>query len=95
MTSRLAEYDEAYVWVWLPRETEPVVAGRLSSHDGLMPFNYGKSYLARSDKIALYLPELPLERGELPLPRNLVMPGSIRDAAPDAWGRRVIKRCGV
>ena len=38
----------------------------------------------------LYLPELPLQAGELPLLAGLTMPGCIRDAAPDAWGRRVI-----
>lgn len=90
MSSKLPKYDEAYVWVWLPDTTEPVVAGRLSAQDGLVLFNYGKSYLERSDAIPLYLPELPLQPGELPLPAGLTMPGSIRDAAPDAWGRRVI-----
>jgi len=90
MSSKLPKYDEAYVWVWLPDITEPVVAGRLSAQDGLVLFNYGKSYLERSDAIPLYLPELPLQPGELPLPAGLTMPSSIRDAAPDAWGRRVI-----
>lgn len=83
-------YDEAYVWCWLPGATEPVVAGRLSAQDDLVIFNYGTSYLERPEAIPLYLPELPLQRGELPLPDGLTMPGSIRDAAPDAWGRRVI-----
>ena len=86
-------YEEAFVWIWLPGKTEPVVAGRLYTDGGSPPmflFNYGKSYLAREDAIPIYLPELPLKRGELPLPDGLSMPGSIRDAAPDAWGRRVI-----
>ncbi len=90
MNSRLTDYSEAYVWVWLPDMTEPVVAGRLSVQGKLVVFNYGKSYLRRPDAIPLYLPELPLQPGELPLPRGLGMPSSIRDAAPDAWGRRVI-----
>jgi serine/threonine-protein kinase HipA len=38
----------------------------------------------------LYLPELPLQPGLLPLPTGLAMPGCLRDAAPDAWGRRII-----
>ncbi|MCY4032958.1 MAG: hypothetical protein OXF19_02910 [Hyphomicrobiales bacterium] len=29
MTSRDKRSDEAYVWIWLPGETDPVVAGRL------------------------------------------------------------------
>jgi len=97
MSSKLPKYDEAYVWVWLPDATEPIVAGRLSAENGLVHFNYGKSYLEREDAIPLYLPELPLQPGELPLPDGLTMPSSLRDAAPDAWGRRVIlnKKFGV
>ncbi len=90
MSSKPPRYDEAYVWVWLPGKTEPVIAGRMSAENGLVHFNYGKSYLEREDAIPLYLPELPLEAGELPLPDGLTMPSSLRDAAPDAWGRRVI-----
>ena len=85
---------EAFVWIWLPGETEPVVAGRLESDNGNIMFNYGKSYLARvhadNPAIAIYEPELPLRTGVLPLLEGLAMPGCIRDAAPDAWGRRVI-----
>ena len=82
--------NEAYVWIWLPGRTEPVVAGRLASTASGLQFNYGRSYLARDDAIPLYLPELPLRPGLLPLPPGLSMPGCLRDAAPDAWGRRVI-----
>lgn len=81
---------EAYVWVWLPGRAEPVVAGRLAPTAQGLRFNYGRSYLARADKLPLYLPELPLQPGLLPLPTGLSMPGCLRDAAPDAWGRRVI-----
>lgn len=90
MSSNLPKYDEAYVWAWLPGATEPVVAGRLHAHGGVVTFNYGKSFLARREAIPLYLPELPLEQGELKLLPGLTIPGCIRDAAPDAWGRRVI-----
>ncbi|MBU1172879.1 MAG: type II toxin-antitoxin system HipA family toxin [Proteobacteria bacterium] len=92
MTSNVEK--EAFVWIWLPGETEPVVAGRLESDKGAIFFNYGKSYLDRigdsKPAIAIYEPELPLNAGILPLPEGLTMPGCIRDAAPDAWGRRVI-----
>lgn len=92
---------EAFVWIWLPGETEPVVAGRLEADNGIIRFNYGKSYLDRiNDKkpaIPIYEPELPLKAGVIPLPDGLTMPGCIRDAAPDAWGRRVIinKKLGL
>ena len=92
MTSK--NVKEAYVWIWLPDETEPVVAGRLEADNGNVLFNYGKSYLDRvaESKVAIpiYAPELPLRTGVLPLLKGLTMPGCIRDAAPDAWGRRVI-----
>ncbi|OOG24355.1 phosphatidylinositol kinase [Thioalkalivibrio denitrificans] len=85
-----SDHREAYVWVWLPGATEPVVAGRLAASDGQLIFNYGKSYLARADAMALYAPELPLQPGALPLLPGLSMPSCLRDAAPDAWGRRVV-----
>jgi len=81
---------ETYVWIWLPGAEEPVVAGRLTRSGSQLLFNYGRSYLARPDAIALYAPELPLQAGELPLLPGLSMPACIRDASPDAWGRRVL-----
>ena len=86
---------DAFVWIWLPDATEPVVAGKLESDDqGSVQFNYGKSYLDRINAnppaISIYEPELPLKNGVLPLLDGLTMPGCIRDSAPDAWGRRVI-----
>jgi serine/threonine-protein kinase HipA len=99
MTSK--KEKEAFVWIWLPDETEPVVAGRLEADSGKIFFNYGKSYLDRmgdsKPAIAIYEPELPLKAGMLPLYEGLTMPGCIRDASPDAWGRRVIinKKLGL
>jgi len=83
-------YTEAFVWIWLPSETEPVVAGRLSQDGSNLIFNYGQSYLARENAMPIYEPELPLKPGTLPLLEGLSMPNCIRDGAPDAWGRRVI-----
>jgi len=92
-----SHYSGAFVWIWLPGETEPVVAGQLTRDEGNLIFNYGKSYLARKNAISLYEPELPLQAGALPLLDGLTMPSCIRDAAPDAWGRRVIinKKLGL
>ena len=85
---------EAYVWIWLPGQTAPVVAGRLAPGERGLQFNYGKSYLEREKvgggAIPIYLPELPLQPGLLPLQPGLSMPSCLRDASPDAWGRRVI-----
>jgi serine/threonine-protein kinase HipA len=81
---------EAYVWIWLPGATQPVVAGRLQATADIIDFNYGRGYLDRDDAIALYLPELPLEPGRIPPLPGLTVPGCIADATPDAWGQRVI-----
>ncbi len=93
MTSKESN-KEAFVWIWLPKETQPVVAGKLEADNGNILFNYGKSYLERindtNPAISIYEPELPLKAGVLPLLDGLSMPGCIRDSAPDAWGRRVI-----
>ncbi|MCF8467267.1 MAG: type II toxin-antitoxin system HipA family toxin [Sneathiella sp.] len=84
-------HDEAYVWIWLPDTTAPVVAGLLSrQRDGRLAFNYGQSYLARDNAIAIYEPELPLQAGAIPLHDTMQLPSCIRDGSPDAWGRRVI-----
>ena len=83
-------YSQAYVWVWLEGATQAVVAGVLSKQGQQLVFNYGRSYLARPDAIALYEPELPLRAGAIALNPGLSMPGCIRDASPDAWGRRVL-----
>jgi serine/threonine-protein kinase HipA len=74
---------EAYVWIWLPGETEPVVAGKLEAEGDAIHFNYGKSYLERirdtPPAIPIHEPELPLRPGKLPLLEGLNMPGCIRD----------------
>lgn len=84
-----SEPRHAFVWIWLPGATEPVVAGRLDQSGEIVTFTYGRSYLAREDAIPLYLPELPLERGRI-APRYGDVAGCIADAGPDAWGQRVI-----
>lgn len=84
-----SEPQQAFVWAWLPGTTDPVVAGRLDASGELLTFTYGQSYLARSEAIPLYLPELPLRRGPIaPLAGEVA--GCIADAGPDAWGQRVI-----
>jgi serine/threonine-protein kinase HipA len=86
-----AAAQEAYVWIWLPGATEPVVAGRLTrARDGRLNFNYGRNYLARADAIAIYDPELPLKEGLIEPANRMLLPSCIRDGSPDAWGRRVI-----
>ena len=82
---------DVYVWVWLPGKTEPVVAGVLTTEGNTTSFNYGTSYRSRPDALPLYLPELPIESGEIPPLDGLRVAGCIADGGPDAWGRRVIE----
>ena len=85
-----SESITAYVWIWLPHQTDPVPAGRLDRDGDVYLFTYGRSYLERSNAIPVYLPELPLQPGPQ-TPLVGVVPGSIRDSAPDGWGQRVIE----
>lgn len=50
----------------------------------------GRSYLERPNAIAIYDRELPLQAGLMRPLDGMSIPSCIRDAAPDAWGRRVI-----
>ncbi|MBS3046430.1 type II toxin-antitoxin system HipA family toxin [Enterobacter mori] len=82
--------DRAYVWIWLPGAVQPIIAGVLTRDDNRFIFNYGRSYLEREDAIPVYEPELPLVRGAIFPAPGLQQASALRDAAPDAWGRRVI-----
>ena len=91
MTSK-ADLNEVFVWIWLPGEAQPVVAGKLAKADARrVVFNYARSYLDNPDAVPIYDRELPLVPGALEKPPGSEpLPGCIRDASPDAWGRRVI-----
>lgn len=105
MTSKhhvsIDKHKEGYVWIWLPNESKPIIAGKLEAQGDTLSFNYGKSYLERvkdtPPAMSIYEPELPLKSGVLPNINGLMMPSCIRDSAPDAWGRRVIinKKLGL
>jgi serine/threonine-protein kinase HipA len=87
----MAPISECFVWAWLPGQADPVPAGVLKERSGGLWFRYGRGYLARPDAISLYSPVLPLERRWFgPAAPDIPMPGPIRDASPDAWGRRVV-----
>lgn len=90
MMNSKTPYTQAFVWIWLPDSTSPIVAGKLELDNGRYYFNYGKSYLQNEKAIPIYKEELPLKTGILPLINGLTIPNCIRDSSPDAWGRRVI-----
>jgi serine/threonine-protein kinase HipA len=91
MTTSLSDRPgNAFVWVWLPDASEPVVAGRVSAYGVGYRFAYGESYLARGNAISLFAPELPLRPGWIDHPEGMDMAGCLWDASPDSWGQRVI-----
>ena len=81
--------ETAFVWIWLPDATEPVVAGRVDQVGESLVFRYGRTYLEREGRISIYEPELPLVAGEQ-LPQVGTTHGCIADGGPDSWGQRVI-----
>ncbi len=91
---------ERIVFIHLPGEAEAVPAGRLTMVEhGLQVlasrFAYGRRYLQRAnaipvDPIALALADGGGNAEQVP-PDGLALFGALRDATPDAWGRRVIE----
>lgn len=81
--------ERAYVWAWLPGRQEPVVCGVLErAGGGPVRFAYGRSYRERPEALALY--DIPLVPGWQEPPSGMNVHGCFADAAPDAWGRRVV-----
>lgn len=81
--------SEAFIWIWLPGEHQPVVCGKLEADNNRYGFVYGRSYLERPKAISLDPREIPLQEGVFS-PVLGETHSVIRDAAPDAWGRRVL-----
>lgn len=87
----MASTSDIYVWVWLPGATVPVPAGRLrEGAPGQFSFDYGRRYLQRRNAISL-APTLPLSERTFGPTGSMGLPGALRDASPDAWGRRVVQ----
>jgi serine/threonine-protein kinase HipA len=87
---------QAYVYVQLPGTLETVPAGLLKVEklrDGTYVgrFRYGDRYIERRDAISLDPFRLPLGNAVHEFTRLKGIPGAVRDASPDAWGRRVIE----
>lgn len=90
MASTSDRADLAYAWLWLPGAQEPVPAGALRRRGREVDFAYGREYLRRPDAISLWEPELPLRSGWFRPGNSMGIVSCLRDASPDAWGRRVI-----
>ena len=89
--------QEAFVYITLPDQTDPVTAGRFvltADRNGspLGRFVYGRKYLERPDAVALDPVELKLASGTYETTALNGVFGALRDSGPDYWGRRVIER---
>ena len=87
---------EAYVYIQLPGTLDTVPAALLRVQtlpDGTQigRFRYGDRYLQRQEAVALDPFQLPLDRIVYEFTQLKGIPGAVRDAGPDAWGRRVIE----
>ncbi|MDP9877640.1 serine/threonine-protein kinase HipA [Variovorax boronicumulans] len=87
---------EAYVYIQLPGTLETVPAALLRVQtlpDGTQigRFRYGDRYLQRQEAVALDPFQLPLAKKVFEFTQLKGIPGAVRDAGPDAWGRRVIE----
>ena len=85
-----SEPSNLFVWIWLPRSTEPVVCGRLDDDNGRISFTYARSYRENHDAVPIFGPELPLIAGRQFAASGIRLPLCIDNAMPDSWGRRVI-----
>ena len=87
---------QAYIYVQLPGALETVPAALLkiekqSEGTFVGRFRYGDRYLQRPDAIAFDPFQLPLGKNVYAFTKLKGIPGAVRDAGPDAWGRRVIE----
>jgi serine/threonine-protein kinase HipA len=85
-----------YVYVQLPGTFEWVPCASLKVRQvgagaSQGTFAYGKRYLARANVIELDPYHLKLTDKPQQFTRLEGIPGALRDASPDAWGRRVIQ----
>jgi len=87
---------EAFIHIQLPGTFEIVPAALLKIEkldDGtyIGRFRYGDRYLERANAVALDPFKLPLGTTVQEFTKLKGIPGAVRDAGPDAWGRRVIE----
>ncbi|MBQ4833623.1 type II toxin-antitoxin system HipA family toxin [Pseudoalteromonas sp. MMG010] len=83
--------SECYVFID-GLEDKPIICGffKLNTQTGRGEFNYGKSYLARSDAFSLDPIHLPLQSGVVSYTANKGIFGVLSDAGADSWGRKLI-----
>lgn len=89
--------EECLVYIQLPGSTEVVTCGRFvqerrASDATVGRFIYSRKYRERHDAVAIDPDHLPLTADEKSVATEGGIFGALRDASPDAWGRRIIER---
>jgi serine/threonine-protein kinase HipA len=88
--------DRVYVYLQLPGSLEVVTAGYFEQTERtgvrVGAFVYNPAYLGREDAVPIDPFELPLRPGRFETVKLKGIFGALRDASPDAWGRRIIER---
>lgn len=84
----MAEYP---LWVWLPNQVTPVLAGIFAYADRQGAFMYDDAYLAHQDALPLDPIALPLKRGWIKELNQDGIFGVIQDSGPDSWGKLLMK----
>jgi serine/threonine-protein kinase HipA len=86
--------SKCFVYITLPGQTRQMTAGKfvLDPESGTGKFVYGASYLNHPD--AVEIDPIQFKWTDKPYKTDIMggMFGSIRDAGPDHWGRRVIEK---
>lgn len=84
--------SETWVWIHLPYQLTPTLCG-VHRHDGHAGrFVYGRSYLANAEAVPIDPIALPLQEKEFATTHLQGWFSVLRDAGPDAWGKRLIDR---
>jgi serine/threonine-protein kinase HipA len=86
-----SDASSCYVYLQLPQSLEAVTCGRFEQQGDVGRFAYDKSYLAHPRAVELEKSELPLRQGPFETAGLGGLFGALRDASPDAWGRRVLE----
>lgn len=87
---------EIFVWMHLPGDLEPVLAGRASVQAGdanprIGTFVYSRNYLQLASALPVDPIALPLEAREFETAMLRGCHAALLDAGPDAWGRSIIE----
>ena len=92
----MAQKEECFVYIQLPQSDDIVTCGRYvraqsALGDAVGKFVYGKRYREHPRAVPIDPVHLPLSGDTYETTKLEGVFGALRDAGPDAWGRRVIE----